>query len=35
MEKARTFDETRAQELISKLEYQALDQLVLVHLLGK
>ena len=35
VEKARTFDETRAQELISKLDYQALDQLVLEHLLGK
>jgi xylose isomerase len=32
--KARTFDEARAQQLIAGRDYQALDQLVIEHLLG-
>lgn len=35
VEKARSYDETRAQELIANRDYQALDQLVIEHLLGK
>ncbi len=35
VEKCRTFDEARAQEYVSKLDYQALDQMVFEHLLGK
>ena len=34
VEKARTFDESTAQELIAARNYQALDQLVIEHLLG-
>lgn len=35
VEKARTFDEQRAQQLIADRNYQALDQMVIEHLLGK
>jgi xylose isomerase len=34
VEKARSFDEQAAQELISDRNYQALDQMVIEHLLG-
>jgi xylose isomerase len=34
VEKARTFDEGRARQLVETREYQALDQLVIEHLLG-
>ncbi len=34
VEKARTFDEEAAEELIAERNYQALDQLVIEHLLG-
>jgi xylose isomerase len=34
VEKARTFDEGRARQLVENREYQALDQLVIEHLLG-
>jgi xylose isomerase len=34
LEKVRTFDEKQASHLIANLDYQALDQLVLDHLLG-
>ncbi len=34
VEKARTFDEAAAQRLIAERDYQALDQLVIEHLLG-
>jgi xylose isomerase len=35
VEKARTFDEAAAKSLIANRDYQALDQLVIEHLLGK
>jgi xylose isomerase len=35
VEKVRSFDEARAADLIGKRDYQALDQMVLEHLLGK
>jgi xylose isomerase len=35
VEKSRTFDEKKAQALIAERDYQALDQLVLEHLLGR
>ena len=35
VEKARTFDQTAAEALIADRNYQALDQMVLEHLLGK
>jgi xylose isomerase len=35
VEKARTFDEAAARELIADRNYQALDQMVLDHLMGK
>src|SRR5580658_8943756 len=35
VEKSRTYDEARAQTLIADRNYQALDQLVLEHLLGR
>src|SRR6266545_5404392 len=35
VEKARMFDEKRAQALIADRNYQALDQMVIEHLLGK
>ncbi len=35
VEKARTFDEQKAQSLIADRNYQDLDQMVLEHLLGK
>jgi xylose isomerase len=35
VEKSRSFDEKKAQELIAERDYQALDQLVLEHLLGR
>jgi hypothetical protein len=35
VEKSRAFDEARAQALIADRNYQALDQLVLEHLLGR
>ena len=35
LEKARTFDEKTAQTLITDRNYQALDQLVIEHLMGK
>lgn len=34
VQKARTFDDKKAQQLIAKRDYQDLDQLVLEHLLG-
>lgn len=34
MEKVRTFDEAKAQQLISERNCQALDQMVIEHLLG-
>jgi xylose isomerase len=34
VEKARTFDEGRAERLVETREYQALDQMVIEHLLG-
>jgi xylose isomerase len=33
--KARTFDEAKADRLITERDYQALDQMVIEHLLGK
>ena len=33
--KARSYDDKRAQELIAERDYQALDQMVIEHLLGK
>jgi xylose isomerase len=35
VQKARAFDEQRAQRFIAERDYQALDQLVIEHLLGK
>jgi len=35
LEKARTFDDRKAQGLISARDYAALDQMVLEHLMGK
>jgi len=35
VEKARTFEDKKAQALISDLNYAALDQMVLEHLMGK
>src|SRR5882672_9673468 len=35
VEKARTFDDRKAQHLIGDRNYAALDQLVLNHLMGK
>jgi xylose isomerase len=35
VEKARAFDESTAQKLVADRNYQALDQLVIEHLLGK
>src|ERR1043165_2263104 len=35
LEKARSFDETRAQGLIAERDYQELDQMALEHLMGK
>jgi xylose isomerase len=35
VEKARSFDESAAQKLIADRNYQALDQMVIEHLLGK
>ena len=35
LEKARTFDEATARQLIADRNYQALDQMVIEHLLGK
>jgi len=35
VEKARSFDEKAAQKLIADRDYQALDQMVIEHLLGK
>jgi xylose isomerase len=35
LEKARTFDEGKAKHFIADRNYQALDQLVLEHLLGR
>ena len=35
VEKARTYDEATAKQLIADRNYQALDQLVIEHLLGK
>lgn len=34
LEKVRSFDESTAQTLIAARDYQALDQLVIEHLLG-
>ena len=34
IEKARSFGETKAKELISDRDYAALDQMVIEHLLG-
>jgi xylose isomerase len=35
VEKSRTFDETRTRQMIAEQDYQALDQYVIEHLLGK
>jgi len=35
VDKARTFDERKAQALVADRDYAALDQLVLEHLMGK
>ncbi len=35
VEKARSFDEKAAAALVAARDYQALDQLVIEHLLGK
>lgn len=35
LEKARTFDEAKARQLVADRNYQALDQLVIGHLLGR
>ena len=35
VEKARTFDEKQAKALVADRDYQALDQMVLEHLMGK
>ena len=35
VEKVRSFDEGRAAELIANRDYQALDQMVIEHLLGR
>src|ERR1041385_3194700 len=35
LEKARSFDETRAQGLIAERDYQELDQMALEHLMGR
>lgn len=35
VEKARSFDEKKAQALINNRDYQALDQMVIEHLMGK
>jgi hypothetical protein len=35
VEKARSFDEKKAQGLIADRDYAALDQMVLEHLLGR
>jgi len=35
VEKARRFDEKKAQQLIADRDYQALDQMVIEHLLGR
>ena len=35
VQKARSFDEAKARQFIANLDYQALDQLVIEHLLGK
>src|SRR5437762_126696 len=35
VEKARTFDEKKAQQLIAERDYQALDQMALEHLMGR
>jgi hypothetical protein len=34
LEKARSFDEKQAQQLIAERDYAALDLLVLEHLMG-
>jgi hypothetical protein len=34
LEKSRTFDRNQADQMIAKRDYQALDQLVLDHLLS-
>jgi len=34
VEKARTFDDATARQLIANRDYQALDQMVIEHLLG-
>jgi hypothetical protein len=35
VDKARTFDEAAADQLIADRNYQALDQMVIEHLLGR
>ena len=35
LEKVRSFDENRASEFVAKRNYQALDQMVIDHLMGK
>ncbi|MEO8428742.1 MAG: TIM barrel protein [Verrucomicrobiota bacterium] len=35
VEKARTFDETKVKQLVAERNYQALDQMVIEHLMGK
>jgi len=35
LEKVRSFDESKAKELVSARNYQALDQMVIDHLMGK
>jgi len=34
VQKARTFDEQKAQKFVAERNYQALDQMVIEHLLG-
>jgi xylose isomerase len=35
LDKARSFDEAKARQLIAERNYQALDQMVLEHLMGR
>jgi len=35
VEKARSFNESKAKQMIADRDYQALDQMVIEHLLGK
>jgi hypothetical protein len=35
VQKARSFDEAKAKQMVADRNYQALDQYVIEHLLGK